>query len=106
MLLLARGGKPAVEQRLGTFLTFLWDIGLPIGHSVRTVDDCVHEAHKDVTVATNLMESRLVTGSVATFNDMQERTGTQIHMGQPRIFFTPSGREQQLRYHRYGDTAG
>jgi len=104
MLLLAQGCNPDAEQRLGTFLTFLWDIGLPIGHSVRTVDDCVREAHKDVTVATNLMESRLLAGSVETFNEMQERTGPK-HIWASREFFYAKWQEQQLRHHRYGDTA-
>ena len=53
-------GRNPVES----LIAFLWDIGLEVGHSVRTVSECVEEAAKDVTVATNLMEARLVCGEI------------------------------------------
>ena len=46
------------EQLLEQFLVFLWDFGLEVGHSVRTVKVCRSEAKKDITVITNVMESR------------------------------------------------
>ncbi len=39
------------DEAIGRFLTFLWDIGLEVGHSVRTLDDCEAQARSDVTVA-------------------------------------------------------
>ena len=50
------------EQLLSSFLTSLWDIGLDIGHSVRTVKQCQQEAKADITVATTLIEARLLHG--------------------------------------------
>ncbi|MDH5660461.1 MAG: DUF294 nucleotidyltransferase-like domain-containing protein, partial [Gammaproteobacteria bacterium] len=47
------------DESLRQFITFLWDIGLEIGHSVRTLSECVAEATADITVATNLQEGRL-----------------------------------------------
>ena len=44
--------------KLSDFVAALWDAGLEIGHSVRTVRDCEDEARRDVTVLTTLMESR------------------------------------------------
>jgi len=52
------GGYAGIER----FLTFLWDIGLEIGHSVRTIDDCQRESAADVSVATTLIEARLLSG--------------------------------------------
>ena len=45
-----------------TFITALWDTGLDIGHAVRTVAQCAENAREDVTIATNLVEARLVIG--------------------------------------------
>src|SRR5690606_41727848 len=58
--------EPAVQGRadeaVSRFLTFLWDIGLEVGHSVRTLDDCEAQARGDVAVVTALMEPRLLAG--------------------------------------------
>ncbi len=52
-----------LETHISEFITELWDIRLDIGHSVRTVQDCVERARKDVTIATNLLESRRICGT-------------------------------------------
>ncbi len=52
----------ADKASIEAFITACWDIGLEIGSSVRTVDECLHEAAADVTVQTALLESRLLTG--------------------------------------------
>ena len=65
-----RRDDPAAEERSGRgrkarlerFLTFLWDIGLEVGHTVRTIDDCQRESAADVSVATTLIEARLLAG--------------------------------------------
>ena len=58
-----RRDKPQrYRQSIEQFLTFLWDIQLKIGHSTRSVSQCVDEARGDITVATNLMETRLLAG--------------------------------------------
>ena len=55
-----------LEQLVGLF----WDIGLEIGHSVRTVEDCLKEATGDLTVQTALVEARLIIGNYALFSQM------------------------------------
>ncbi|MEE8281204.1 MAG: nucleotidyltransferase domain-containing protein, partial [Gammaproteobacteria bacterium] len=49
-------------QSIATFLAFLWDIGLEVGHSARTVAECREESKRDMTIATSVMESRLLAG--------------------------------------------
>jgi [protein-PII] uridylyltransferase len=55
--------RPAIER----FITACWDIGLEIGSSVRTIDECAQEAARDVTVQTALLESRQVAGARRLF---------------------------------------
>jgi len=50
------------NRQVETLIGMLWDIGLSVGHSVRNLKECVTEAQKDITVQTNLIESRLLTG--------------------------------------------
>src|SRR5690606_31558697 len=75
MVLLPDGPVAALNGRLERFIGLLWDIGLEIGHSVRTVADCVREAEADITIATSLMESRLLAGPPALYAHMREATG-------------------------------
>ena len=95
-----RGGD---REKIKGFLAFLWDVGLAVGNSVRTVRECVDEARRDVTVATSLMESRLVQGSAPLLARMQERTGPG-RIWSSRRFFEAKMREQRLRHHRFDDT--
>ena len=59
LLLLERDRHDHVRPFAEAFLQFLWDMGLEVGHSTRSLKDCVAESKKDITVATNLMEARL-----------------------------------------------
>jgi UTP:GlnB (protein PII) uridylyltransferase len=60
LLILLDSTEDDADEAIGRFLTFLWDIGLEVGHSVRTIDDCEAQARGDVTVLTTLMETRLL----------------------------------------------
>jgi len=52
-----------LEESISSFITQLWDIKLDIGHSVRSIAECIKQAVNDVTVATNLMEMRQISGN-------------------------------------------
>lgn len=95
--------KPEIKTRVADFLRFLWDIGLEVGHSVRTVKDCIREAKTDITVATNLMESRLLTGRKDLFDEMREATGPR-KIWPTRTFFESKRNEQINRHQRFNDT--
>jgi len=102
MLLLAEAEDQGTKEKIEAFLMLLWDIGLEVGHSVRTLDDCYEQAEADITVATNLMEARLIIGSDGLFQSMRERVGPD-QVWPSRDFFTAKLREQQNRYHRFND---
>ena len=104
LILLADSGHEHDQASLEQFLVFLWDIGLEVGHSVRTVAECVTEAGRDITVATNLIESRLLCGPESLYQEMCRLTGPD-HLWNSRDFFEAKCREQSSRYHKYDDTA-
>jgi len=90
----------ALQQKLHQLISVLWDIGLDVGHSIRTVAQCQSES-TDITVQTNLLESRLLAGNAILFAELQETL--QQHLDS-RKFFLDKQREQQLRHARIADT--
>lgn len=103
MLLINPRRKKSLKSGIETFLAFLWDMGLEVGHSVRTVKDCVQEAKSDITVATNLMESRLITGNAALYETMVKMTGPK-KLWPSRKFFAAKWEEQTARHHKFHDS--
>ena len=95
--------KAGLQSEIESFLAFLWDIGLAVGHSVRNKKDCVLAAKSDISVATNLMEARLIIGSEKMFEKMQAMTGPK-KIWPPRKFFQAKWDEQKQRYNKYDDT--
>jgi [protein-PII] uridylyltransferase len=104
MVLLPKGDEPSWTAPLERFLTFLWDIGLETGHSVRTIDECRQEALADLSVATTLFEARLLAGPPALFEAMR-RALAPDRLWPARDFFEAKLAEQAERHHRFHDTA-
>ncbi len=104
LILFSRSHTSVQAERIEIFVRFLWDMGLEVGHSVRTLKDCTRQASADITVVTNLMEARLLAGN----GDLLERLHKQIQtskMWSARKFFAAKRAEQMGRHARYGDTA-
>ncbi|MDH3748750.1 MAG: [protein-PII] uridylyltransferase [Gammaproteobacteria bacterium] len=104
MLLLPKRFDKAGNEQISSFVTALWDVGLEIGQSVRTVKQCFSEAKADLTVATTLMEARLIGGPASLFAEMQKNVAPNRIWPSNR-FFEEKRKEQIARHHRYGDTA-
>lgn len=104
MLLLKDNENDNTKDLIERFLTLLWDIRLEIGHSVRTVEECINESKKDITVATNIMEARLLNGSQSLFDRMKEKTSAE-HLWDSKAFFQAKLEEQIQRNGKYNDTA-
>ena len=92
---------PAVHATLSGFITACWDIGLEIGSSVRTIEDCIAEARKDVTVQTALLESRFLCGSRRLFNAFRH-ANTEVM--DARAFLRAKSLEMRQRHVKYEDT--
>jgi UTP:GlnB (protein PII) uridylyltransferase len=67
LILLSQEANSVVQDKLERLIGSFWDIGLEIGHSVRTIQDCLNEAAGDITVQTSLLEARLLTGNNKLF---------------------------------------
>jgi len=104
LILVGKDLDPNHRERLERFVTLLWDAGLKLGHSVRTVDECVTDAEADVTLATNLMESRHLAGDRQLFARLWEATGPE-HIWPAPAFFQAKLDEQIARHARYDNTA-
>jgi [protein-PII] uridylyltransferase len=104
MILLDRKPDRARQQQLSNFLTFLWDIGLEVGHSVRTVRDCVREGKIDITVMTTMIESRLIAGNANLYDKFQQAISPS-KIWSARKFFEAKLEEQHNRHLRFNDTA-
>jgi [protein-PII] uridylyltransferase len=93
-------GRSHVER----LVTFFWDIGLEVGHSVRTVEECVQESAADVSVMTTLLEARQLAGSSALVAQMREALSAD-HVWPVKDFFEAKVREQSERHVKAHDTA-
>jgi [protein-PII] uridylyltransferase len=99
-LLILLGNPPdaLTQARLEQFVQLLWDLGLEIGHSIRTVDECMSESAADITVQTSLLEARLVAGSDAVFTKLQRRYAEAMDA---QAFFHAKTAEMRLRHAKY-----
>ncbi|NDA43451.1 MAG: HD domain-containing protein [Gammaproteobacteria bacterium] len=97
---LDEAGRAALER----FVTFLWDVGIEIGHSVRTIDECRSEAAGDVSIMTTLIEARRLAGSAPLVEAMLEALAP-AHLWPVKSFFEAKVREQADRHAKANDTA-
>ena len=104
LLLLSRKPDKALEEKISRLLTFLWDIGLEVGASVRTLKDCIQEGKHDVTIMTNMIESRLITGNEPLYEKFQKAIAPN-KMWSAKDFFNAKIEEQKKRHQRFNDTA-
>ncbi len=104
MILLTEPPDEECRELLSAFITKLWDIGLEVSHSVRTLDECLEEAQRDLTVITNLIESRFLSGNEALYLQLQSCISPE-RMWSSREFFVAKLEEQRKRYLKFGDTS-
>ncbi|MDD5175643.1 MAG: [protein-PII] uridylyltransferase [Sterolibacterium sp.] len=101
LLLLPDGTDGSHDANIEQTIGMLWDIGLDVGHSVRSISECVEEAGRDITVQTSLLEARLIEGSRKTFTEFSATLRAHL---EPQAFFKAKRLEQEERYARHNDT--
>jgi [protein-PII] uridylyltransferase len=92
------------EQVIESMLYTLWDLGLKIGHSSRSLDEMVRQAKADVTVRTALLEGRYVWGDEGLYADASRRFRDEVRQGTERQFIADKLAERNARHVRMGDT--
>ena len=102
LILLPNDHEAAFDQQLEPLIGMFWDIGLAVGHSVRSLEECLDEAARDVTVRTNLLEARHIAGDKNLFRNLQSQLLLQL---QPEEFLRDKMLEQKQRHARFNDTA-
>ncbi|UVO19651.1 [protein-PII] uridylyltransferase [Stutzerimonas stutzeri] len=103
LILLDDSDHEVFRESIEGFLTLLWDIGLEVGQSVRSIAECAEEARADLTVITNLMESRTIAGPEQLRRKMLEVTRPEV-MWPSKDFFLAKRNEQRQRHSKYNNT--
>ncbi|WP_338848590.1 [protein-PII] uridylyltransferase [Massilia sp. W12] len=102
LILLPAPPDAALTEKLEALVQSLWDLGLDIGHSIRTPQECITEAAADITVQTSLLEARLVCGNAALLQAMQQLFYAALN---PQAFYQAKMMEMRQRHQKYEDTA-
>lgn len=105
LLILSKASLPSsVQNDVSQFITFLWDVRLEIGQSVRTVKETVSLAKSDVTIATNLVEARRLCGCQLTFDNLISKIN-KPNLWSSKAFFLAKMEEQSNRHKKFNDTS-
>lgn len=101
LILLPQEVSKITQEKLERLVGHFWDIGLEIGHSVRTIPECLDEAARDITVQTALLEARLLTGNAKLFATFEKRLRGNLD---PLAFYEAKRLEQRERHLRFNET--
>ena len=99
--------KEEITEELGSklsdFITLLWDLKLDIGHSVRTIKECIEVAREDVTIATNLLETRNISGDPSLLETISHQVySDEVYTS--KAYFIAKREEQSARHQKYSGT--
>jgi [protein-PII] uridylyltransferase len=104
ILIVLDGDDSDYQEDLTQFFTFLWDIGLKLGYSVRTIEQCVAVAKDDQCIMTSLLEIRTICGNSELLHALKQAIAPDKIWASAE-FFAAKMEEQRLRYARFHDTA-
>ncbi|OEY67024.1 [protein-PII] uridylyltransferase [Marinobacter sp. X15-166B] len=104
LLILTRNGvQPGWQEDLSAFITQLWDLKLDISHSVRSLTQCEEAARQDVTILTNLLETRTIAGP----DGLRQQINNAVYSDRictDRDYFIAKRDEQRRRHRKFSDT--
>ncbi len=85
-------------------LYFLWDLGLKVGHATRSVEECLSEGAKDVTIRTALLDARHLAGDAALFTEFHDRFRAACKEAGAATYIQAKQAEREARHRRFGDS--
>lgn len=94
----------SLQENISAFISYLWDLKLDIGSSVRTISETVENANADLTVRTNLLETRYLCGNEEVYNELLNTIDSDTTWNTKRFFHAKVAEELE-RHHSYKDTA-
>lgn len=95
---------PFGEQVIEYLLYMLWDLGLKVGHAVRSTDDCIRLAKEDMTIRTAILESRFIAGNETLYEHMRARFLRDVLVPTTTEFIDAKLAERDARHQRLGDS--
>ncbi|HTZ78017.1 MAG TPA: [protein-PII] uridylyltransferase [Stellaceae bacterium] len=95
---------PYTEQVVEYLLYTLWDVGLKVGHSTRSVDECVRQAQADLTIRTALLEARFLWGDQMLYSELKQQLENKVFKGSAAEFVEAKLAERDQRHSRLGDS--
>jgi [protein-PII] uridylyltransferase len=104
LFLLPYKRTPRVEQVVEHVLYTLWDLGLKVGHAVRSIDECVRLAKGDVLIRTSLLDRRFIAGEEKLFRDLDRKYHRGVEAGSETAFVQAKLAERDARHKRWGDS--
>jgi [protein-PII] uridylyltransferase len=96
---------PALAALVDGLLYTLWDLGFKVGHSVRSVEDCVKVANNDMQSKTSLIEARRISGDAGLFDRFQRNLLSKSVIGFENDYITSRLQDQAARRAKYGNSA-
>jgi [protein-PII] uridylyltransferase len=96
--------SPAAGAAIEAILYLLWDLGLKVGHSTRTIDELIAVSQSDHTVRTALLEARYLWGDEAVFDAVEARFAAEVVAGKAPEFVAEKLEERNARHVRMGDS--
>jgi [protein-PII] uridylyltransferase len=104
MLLFRPDARPAIQDLVRLTLHPLWDLGFQIGHSVRTISDCLELSVADLSVRTSMMEARFLAGSAQLFQEFHDRYFRKIVTRGVDRYLDQKLEERRREYDKFGET--
>ncbi len=104
LILIQSSLNEETKQKLNHFITFLWDLNLQVGSTVRTLDECIEIGKQEISIATNMLEGRFLAGNQQAFKQFLERIH-QDDFWHINDFLSAKIAEKEQRYSRYHNTS-
>ena len=101
---LRKNDTKKIENVIELILYILWDLGYTVGHSTRTIDDCIEKSRSDLTISTSLLEKRFVAGNNEIYDLLNNKFKTFIDNTKTLDFVEAKLKESETRHKRFGES--